>query len=221
MFMTTLCLSSTSLQAATQYWNVSSKAASKQLISYDGTSIRQPRSQAVESQGRYPQQPALLAQKPLKPMLRANRPARRLPLWLLPSLLIACTAPETIGFPHMVSNLPKGSCSAKHSRTLLQLAIHYTAFLCDMEDPLTFQVRYDEHHISSMCSARWLEAYIYALISNKTQLVAPNMPSPFAKPVLRADENRLWTLSCHSQRSQNKVRHGFTRKATSIVYSES
>ena len=219
--MTTLCLSSTSLQAATQYWNVSSKAASKQLISYDGTSIRQPRSQAVESQGRYPQQPALLAQKPLKPMLRANRPARSLPLWLLPSLLIACTAGETIGFPHMVSNLPKRSCSAKCETQPHAAPTRHSPHGLHMRHGRPFQLQYDEHHISSMCSARWLEAYIYALISNRTQLVAPNMPSPFAKPVLRADENRLWTLTCHSQRSQNKVRHGFTRKATSIVYSES
>ena len=111
--MTTLCLSSASLQAAPHYSNFFSRAASKQLSSYTRASIRQPRSQAVKSQGCYPQRPALPAQKPLEPMLRANRPTRSLPLWLLPLLLIACTAGESIGFPHMVSNLPKRSCSAK------------------------------------------------------------------------------------------------------------
>lgn len=212
--MTTLCLSSASLQAASHYSNFFSRAASKQLSSYTRASIRQPRSQAVKSQGCYPQRPALPAQKPLEPMLRANRPTRSLPLWLLPLLLIACTAGESIGFPHMVSNLPKRSCSAKHSSTLLQLTIHHTALICDVEDRLTFQLRHDEHHIVFMCSARWLEAYIYALSSDITQLVAPNMPSPFGKPAPGANENCVWTLRRHNQAcDRNRLRHGLTKKS--------
>ena len=147
-------------------------------------------------------------------MLRANRPTRSLPLWLLPLLLIAATAGESIGFPHMVSNLPKRSCSAKHSRTLLQLAIHHTAFICDVEDPFTFQLRHNEHHIVFMRRARWLEAYIDPLISDRTQLVAPNMPCPFAKPTPGANENCLWTLRRHNQTcDRNRLRHGLTKKS--------
>ena len=71
-----------------------------------------------------------------------------------------------------------------------------------------------EHHIVCMCSARWLEAYIDALRTDRTQLVAPHMPSSFAKSAPGANENCLWTLRRHNQAcDRNRLRHGLTKKS--------
>ena len=203
MFMTTLCLSSTCLQAAAQY---SYKLLPNSLAPMpphptDSPAQKQLSPKDASRNSSSPGPKAIRAHAGCEP----TNPSHS--LWLLPRILVACAAGQAIGLPNVVSNLPKSRFRAEHSCALLQLTVDHTSFIYDMNHSVPIQFRHYEHRIAWMGCARWLQAHVDALLSHMGQLVAPHFAG--GEAASGADVDRFWALRRHMQRNRNQSHPDF------------